>query len=936
MKTRAHMQFSADAAGAARLVFGSRARMLKRCLKEVAEPRAGAKARRAVHQVRVATRRFAVALDVFEPVLPGKGTRAAGKAVRDVRRLCGELRDADVLRAWLKAELRSPSAPLRPGLEFLDKLLRAQRREARAKLARKLPAIRAKVEDKFARVLGSRTGEAHASTVGQSARTALERLADEVLVAAAANLRNTERLHALRIACKRLRYGLELFEPCLGKKQTQPLLAQLEEFQAKVGGFTDASMRCELIQSTIKVGAVPKANTSKSASKPPSRPLASLRRLLVREQATLKREQRASIQGWRSLASSNFLDALRELTFTPTPDSRAAPAAAASPARTSTPAGYDETIGDAPALPRTPRILLVPSNGHTQATRVTATSRKQRRRIAAIDVGTNSIRLIIAETAPDGSYRVLDDEKEITRLGRGLHSTGKLDPATQEHSAVTISQMISIAAGYGADSIRVVATSACREATNAADFLALVKERAGVDVEVIPAEQEALLAYRSAAGAFDLAGVPAAVVDIGGGSLEVVFSAGPGAEDARGAGLGGGVIERIFSLPLGAVRLTEQFGGADAAVGKGFRDLTRFIESQLKETIGKPPFTPRILVGTGGTFSALGAMLAHREQDGAAGGLFPGTLQGREVRRADLRHLLEYLRKLSVKERAKVHGLPADRADIIVAGLAVIDRLLGFLGCNGLFVHEGGIRDGLLLSMVRGGAGDSSPRHGGPMRAVKRFARACGFEAAHASHVTRLALRVFDELAAQSGSLRPRKSGWGTSFDARDRLLLEAASLLHDVGYLVNYAAHHKHSYHLIVHADLPGFTSREVQVIANVARYHRAAEPKLGHRNFAALTRDDQQRVRALAGVLRLADGLDRTHMQQVLDLRVRIEKGGAHFELVADSKPAVDIWGAVRKSQLFTRVFGVLPHFECRIDELLVTEAGRVAPIQADLLSA
>jgi exopolyphosphatase/guanosine-5'-triphosphate,3'-diphosphate pyrophosphatase len=159
------------------------------------------------------------------------------------------------------------------------------------------------------------------------------------------------------------------------------------------------------------------------------------------------------------------------------------------------------------------------------------------------------------------------------------------------------------------------------------------------------------------------------------------------------------------------------------------------------------------------------------------------------------------------------------------------------------------------------------------------------------------------------------------SFEGEARLLLEAASLLHDIGYLINYAQHHKHSYHLIVHADLPGLTTRQVQVVANVARYHRAAEPKSRHRTFATLSVEDQSLVRGLSAILRIADGLDRTHMQSVRSVGVRINRGAAFMSVEADTEPAVDMWGAVRKSGLFKEVFGLLPHLDWTRPEPIVT---------------
>ncbi|MDZ4685937.1 MAG: HD domain-containing protein, partial [Planctomycetaceae bacterium] len=310
---------------------------------------------------------------------------------------------------------------------------------------------------------------------------------------------------------------------------------------------------------------------------------------------------------------------------------------------------------------------------------------------------------------------------------------------------------------------------------------------------------------------------------------------------------------------------------------------------------------------------------------GAKAELFAGIVQGYEIPRAEVRHPLEYLRKVPLEERARMPGLSADRADIIVAGLTIVDALLRRLEANRIRVHEGGIRDGLLLSIADSGGQSAATGGDGdradPVAGTRRFARACGYEEAHSLHVADLSLRIFDQMQPDLRRVH------GAEFDGvRGRQVLEAAAILHDVGYLINYAAHHKHSYHLIVHANLPGWTSREVQVIANVARYHRCAEPKAGHRTFAVLAKPDQKLVRSLAAILRVADGLDRTHTQRVTGVFVRTEAAAAMFEAVAGEEPGVDLWGGARKSRLFERVFGLTPHFEWRKKPEIVEQGGRV----------
>lgn len=556
----------------------------------------------------------------------------------------------------------------------------------------------------------------------------------------------------------------------------------------------------------------------------------------------------------------------------------------------------------------------------------------QPERIAAIDVGTNSLRLIIAEVTPGGAYRVLDDEKEVTRLGRGLQQSGKLDDESIEHSVATIARMQLIAAGYGVSRLRVVATAAAREASNASVLVRAVAERTGLELEIISAEQEAMLAHRSASRAFDLRSVCAAVVDIGGGSTEVVLSAPRPGADARGdAGAETGdaaapIIERLYTIPLGAVRLTERFGGPEDACGRNFREMRRFVKSVIKQHIGRPPATPQLLIGTGGTLTTLGSLAIHREVKTTDSSLFAGVVQGYDVGRADLRHLIEHLRKLPLKERARVPGLSSDRADIIVPGLVIVDAVLRRFDANRVRVHEGGIRDGLLLSMVAPhdtlpGPTDDHRTPQDPLAEVRRFARSCAFEEPHSLHVANLAGQIFDQVVPALPPSRPSGRPWFAGDPPRARQLLEAAAVLHDVGYLINYAAHHKHSYHLILHADLPGWSAREIQIIAHVARYHRCGPPKRKHRAFAMLDRSDRGLVRELAGILRIADGLDRTHTQLVRSVRLVIDGTTAALAVTADHEPAVDLWGAARKSGLFERAFGLRPSFEWRQEEAAET---------------
>ena len=503
-------------------------------------------------------------------------------------------------------------------------------------------------------------------------------------------------------------------------------------------------------------------------------------------------------------------------------------------------------------------------------------------RLAAIDVGTNSIRLVVAEVDSAASYRVLDEERAQTRLGEGLYQGGSLGAEPMHRSLEALDRMRALAEGMGVEETRAIATAAVREAVNGQEFLEAAQAGAGVRLEVISEDEEARLAFRSVRKHFPLSDRPTAIVDIGGGSLEVILSA-------------GGMIEETHSLPLGAVRLTEHHVHTDPVSAVEWKDLRKAIDRVLKKRLGKPPFVTPVMIGSGGTFSALAA-IAMFEKQGEAG---PG--QGFGMTRSEWQRLTRRLRDAPLEVRKKIRGLNPDRADIIVAGAAAISRLSRHLGAREILVHERGIRDGLLLSMIdERFPGGEVLDAGDRLEWVARFAQRCGADELHAAHVAELAGQIFDELAKLH------------ALGADDRDLLSAAALLHDTGYLIGHSKHHKHAHHLIMHADLPGFSAREVEIIANVARYHRRAHPRKKHPNFARLDPADRQRVRILSAILRLAAGLDRTHTRAVTGVGAAIENGRVRLEVESDSDPQVEIWDASRKTELLEEVFGLAVELE------------------------
>jgi exopolyphosphatase/guanosine-5'-triphosphate,3'-diphosphate pyrophosphatase len=500
------------------------------------------------------------------------------------------------------------------------------------------------------------------------------------------------------------------------------------------------------------------------------------------------------------------------------------------------------------------------------------------KRLAAIDVGSNSVRLMVAEASADGSYRILDDHKETTRLAHGLVGARRLTPEAIYHTVDALKRMKAIVEGYQVERLAVIATSAVREAVNGPEFVDYVRQQLGLEIQVIPPGEEGDLSYRSAAAHFDLGNQQVVVVDLGGGSAELVFAA-------------RGFIEEIYSLPIGAVRLTESCIRNDPPVKDDYQLLKRRIRRALQDALGNLTYFPHVMIGAGGTFTAL-ANISLRSR-----GKGPGGVGGYEMNRAEVRQILERLRHMTVAERRGVAGLNPDRADIIVAGLVVIERLMKWLRLNRLVIHDKGVRDGLLRKLIDESFGRVPAvveDKADPIQVVQEFGKACGFEAKHAQQVARLAGQLFDQLAG------PLKLPPG------EKLLLEAAAWLHEVGALINYQKHHEHSYHLIKHGNLRSFSPQQRELIANIARYHRKAPPKPKHKPYARLTPGEQATVRRLSALLRVADGLDRTHTQRISNVRCENTSGIVRITVEAPTSPAVDLWGSEQKGKLFEKVFG------------------------------
>ncbi|MDQ4079342.1 MAG: Ppx/GppA family phosphatase, partial [Gemmatimonadota bacterium] len=498
-------------------------------------------------------------------------------------------------------------------------------------------------------------------------------------------------------------------------------------------------------------------------------------------------------------------------------------------------------------------------------------------RVAAIDIGSNSVRQIVADVASDGTIRVVDEMRAHPRLGAGLEDGGALDAEAMRAATDAVTHMVTLARRVGAARIEAVATSAVREATNAGEFIAMVRESTGLRLRVLTGPEEALLGFRSALAHFDLARGRAAVLDIGGGSLELALSV-------------DGLLERLESFPFGALRLTERYLG-EPIRRKHVRKLRKEVRDALRTGLRARQWRHAQLIGSGGTFTNLAGMVLARHDMTVA-----QSVHGTTVARSELEHILEALQEMTLEERREVPGLSASRADIIVAGLAVAAEVMARVDAPELSVSTYGIREGLLLETARvvpspAAAGDARAR------SVQRLADACRFEELHSRHVQRLALQLFDAIGERLGA------------SSEDRELLSDAALLHDIGYHISYDKHHKHSYYLILHAELLGMSPAEQVVVASVARYHRGTPPKKKHRNFEALDKELRARITRLAAILRLADGFDRGHIGAVERLKCRWTERALRITPVPANPGRslrLELWGASRKSALLAKVAG------------------------------
>jgi exopolyphosphatase/guanosine-5'-triphosphate,3'-diphosphate pyrophosphatase len=495
-------------------------------------------------------------------------------------------------------------------------------------------------------------------------------------------------------------------------------------------------------------------------------------------------------------------------------------------------------------------------------------------RVGGIDVGSNAIRFLAAEFSAPREYRVLAESREPVRLGHEVFLSGKLARGAMEAAVEAIAGFRAQMEGLGIAHYRAVATSATRESRNGEEFVGRVRRETGIELEVITGSEEARLVYEAVKAQVPFGRKKWLLVDLGGGSVEVSL-------------VDSTAILWSESHTMGSVRLLEELAGSSEEPGR-FQRLLEEYAATLRIPVIARQWNPAGLIATGGNIEALARLM----------GADTGRGRVATLPLADLRRVIAVLSRLSYRQRVEQLGLREDRADVILPAAMVYERVATLAEAEAVLVPAVGLKDGLLVDLVD----DLASHEAHEVRKEKQAlagAVALGkrylFEEAHATHVAHLAGSLFDQLQKLH------------KLDAADRRMLLAAAVLHDVGIFIGHKKHHKHSLYIISQSEIPEFTPREIAVVANVARYHRKGVPAVHHEAFTGLDSDDRERVLKLASILRIADALDREHLQAVRGIKASVAKNRLTLELDSTGDLLLERWALRRKGGLFADTFGL-----------------------------
>jgi exopolyphosphatase/guanosine-5'-triphosphate,3'-diphosphate pyrophosphatase len=501
--------------------------------------------------------------------------------------------------------------------------------------------------------------------------------------------------------------------------------------------------------------------------------------------------------------------------------------------------------------------------------------------IGYVDIGTNSIRLLVVRLTRRGSYTVLSDQKETVRLGEGEFRTGNLTPEAMDRAVLVATRFTALARSFGAEDLVAVATSATREAHNRDILLSRLRSEAGLDVHVVSGEEEARLIFLGVTGGLHLGERTVLVIDIGGGSTEI----------AAGTAVGH---THLASIKLGSIRLGSLFPaqGPDGAYTRAnYQELREYCASSLLRPLeGVVGERFDLVLGSSGTIQTLASVAGCRSAVGTAG-------DARVLSADDLRSTARTLASLGVERRRRLPGMNPGRAEIIVPGAAILEAVFEALALDGLTTTPRGLKEGLLLDHLTR-CGYLRPHGAVPVReqSVARLAENCHSAVAHAEHVADLAGQLFDS----AGALGLHR------LDGEARELLLYSARLHDVGTSISFSDHHLHSQYILTRSELLGFDERERAIMGLIVRLHRKKLPGPSAPELREVLPDERGPVLVLALFLRLAEALDRTHCGLVRTAVFEDDGDGVRLVLGSAADPHLEVWGAGNQARAFRKVFG------------------------------
>lgn len=508
---------------------------------------------------------------------------------------------------------------------------------------------------------------------------------------------------------------------------------------------------------------------------------------------------------------------------------------------------------------------------------------EQALKIAAIDVGTNSFHMVIASVNSRGMLQVVQRDKEVVRLGSSSGDMKYLQPDAIARGLKTMQAFAEIARSENAK-IYAVATSAVREAVNKDEFIEKVKATANVDIEVISGAEEGRLIYIGAMHALPIYDKKALLIDIGGGSTETVI--GKQSE-----------IIYVNSAKLGAIRLTKKFFEGGDYSQKQVKLCREYIKGDWSPTMKRlRNIGFETVVGTSGTITTLAMMTLAANNEP-----LPEIMNGITI---DAKSMLAIINKIvKLENPKKIEYLPGTdpaRSDILLAGSLIIENAIIELGIDKIFISSYALREGKVFDTVQKMKAIKEFKHLSYLRyeTVLNIVTRFNVDFNHAEHVKNIAIRLFDDLAPLH------------KLNSVEREVLEAASLLHDIGYYISHDAHHKHSYYIIKNCIMPGFTNDEAELIANIARYHRKSHPKKKHENYQKLTQEKQNVVQVLSAILRIAEGIDRRQLRAVKEVAASINNKSINISLIPSASefpPDIELWGANRRKLYLEETLGM-----------------------------